>query len=1123
MKLKVTLFYHIGLLLFFGTFFFLSFKVNAACPENPSIAISNNFACSGDTISLSAYFGIENDGGTFEWFGNNGIDSVSNPQAIVLSNNACQPLTYTFTATAFCTETGEQVPFTNTSNTISVIVFPNAVSSYLIQTGAGSCTTTLAANQSLCGNYVQISNGGIQVAEPGTTGTHTYTVSYNYLGSGLNCVPPYQVSIPYNCGQQSTCFTVESIGEATQMLCNGSSPSFAAVESEVTINDPDNTFFGFAWYSDAAFQNPININTYVAQATQMCNVSETTLYLAARCNLNNELIAAGSLHLQIVPDYAENLISATNNECEVPQIVSLCPNYIIVPISVPSVVTQGMSGLASWQIEDIHGCWSEFYAINYNCPEIIDNCENFDLLATSSCLQGVNDSYLLQMQVINGTPPYTFSGSYTQNSTNTALHSIAFDNNTAYSITVTDAQNCTATISGTYDCSTCIANNDVGYQLTCNADGSYNINVVLTNGTPPFVLSNGETVSEAVFSINNIPAATDYNLTITDNLQCQVNLAVAAPNCCTGSVSFANNNAQLICSGDAIDLDILYNDLNAENVLVSVNGNNGLGEIENINNIVLENTQSCEAVVYTFTLAASCLDTGETVSGSGSEITVVVLPYIQAFVSTQATACQIILTSSCTNFIISGGNEQGNIYTATENTQGSTTFTITNTQAIGACTTTQIIQTYNCPSQICQANAGTLSSNIPNNTFCPPLSSQDYTITPSGNSQGAYVYALLVVLGDDIIYKTTETTINFDAIGLPNVYNNYCIYGLTYSIDENINFEALQNLNELEGSETCYDLTDCSLNFTVGEVAEFNISTEAFCSDLDEISFGITAQGSSTGLSNIFLSDEAGNNQTLTAIDNTELIVTVTNWQGNITVSLQDAISNCLQDYSLVVAPPAGGCSAVNCTNSGGQIFPSDTLKVCPGQVATIQANNVDLGEDDALLYVLYDQANPTNLENPIAASYGIGNFSSLSSINILYNTTYFASAISGPDNGEGLPDLTHPCSELILPATPIIFLPPSMSGCEVIGIENIAENGELFVQYLSTSQQILVQNNDSQADNYRLTLYNLQGKIITQSVWKNALPHTNYYFSLPTCPSGLYILGVEKGQGVQSFKVPVY
>ena len=138
-----------------------------------------------------------------------------------------------------------------------------------------------------------------------------------------------------------------------------------------------------------------------------------------------------------------------------------------------------------------------------------------------SCFGGSDGA--IDLSVTGGTTPYSYS--WSNGSTNQDIFNISAGN---YTVVVTDANSCVATMTFTVTQPTAIVISGVITHVTCNGGSDGAIDVSVNGGTPgyTYLWSNGETTQDII----NLSAAT-YTVIVTDNNGCNasMNFTVTQP------------------------------------------------------------------------------------------------------------------------------------------------------------------------------------------------------------------------------------------------------------------------------------------------------------------------------------------------------------------------------------------------------------------------------------------------------------------------------------------------------------------------------------------------------------------------------------------------------------------
>ena len=110
------------------------------------------------------------------------------------------------------------------------------------------------------------------------------------------------------------------------------------------------------------------------------------------------------------------------------------------------------------------------------------------------------------------------------------------------------------------------------------------------------------------------------------------------------------------------------------------------------------------------------------------------------------------------------------------------------------------------------------------------------------------------------------------------------------------------------------------------------------------------------------------------------------------------------------------------CSDPG--TMPTDQQLVCAENIVNVSSNSFSLNEGDVLIYAVHTDAGGEAGTILAVNTDGSFNFVDLSA-DANYNTEYYISAVTGPDEDEdGIPDLENPCTR-VAAGTPTVFLAP--------------------------------------------------------------------------------------------------
>jgi len=201
-------------------------------------------------------------------------------------------------------------------------------------------------------------------------------------------------------------------------------------------------------------------------------------------------------------------------------------------------------------IEDISGLTAGTYTVSitdfYNCPfeiktYVVGEPNNLTISETHSdvsCFGGANGEITITPS--DGTPNYTYL--WSNSATTKDLNSIVAG---TYTLTVTDANNCTESISVTIGQATEIIATATIDSVLCNGQNTGSISLSVVGGNPGYSYSWSNLATTAVN--NNLVVGT-YTVTVTDNSNCSVvnSYTVDEPTVLNTTIS----KTDLLCFGE---------------------------------------------------------------------------------------------------------------------------------------------------------------------------------------------------------------------------------------------------------------------------------------------------------------------------------------------------------------------------------------------------------------------------------------------------------------------------------------------------------------------------------------------------------------------------------------------
>jgi len=418
-------------------------------------------------------------------------------------------------------------------------------------TDANGCTATLTISitQStiitLTETHVNIlcnggTNGSIDLTVSGGTPGYTYSWSNGATTQDITTLSANSYTVTVTDVNSCTSTLTITITQPTAILltethvnvnCNGGSTG--SINLTVSGGTPGYTY---NWSNGSTIQDPTNLaannytvtvtdasactSTLTITITQNTAITLTETHVNVSCNGGNN----GSINLSVsggVFGYSYNWSNGST--------------------------LQDPSGLAAntytVSVTDGAGCTATL-SVTITQPTVLVLTETHVNVLCNGASTGSID-----LTVTGGTSGYTYSWSNT--ATTQDISNLAA---TSYTVTVTDANNCTATISITITESAVIVLSETHLDVLCSGGNSGSIDLTVIGGTPvySYLWSNGATDEDPI----NL-AANNYTVTVTDANNCTMTFSVtiAEPT----ALLLSETHVNVSCNGGAdgsIDLTV---------------------------------------------------------------------------------------------------------------------------------------------------------------------------------------------------------------------------------------------------------------------------------------------------------------------------------------------------------------------------------------------------------------------------------------------------------------------------------------------------------------------------------------------------------------------------------------
>ena len=539
----------------------------------PILSVNNATICAGQSATLTATSSIQ--GGTFTWSpgGATGTSIVVNP-------------TTTTQYTASYTTSG--CPTTTATGTVTVNSNPLApIASNVSLCGPGSTTLTASGGQNNSYSWFSNPNGTGQLATTATYTTptlQTSSVYYLQAASAQNCVSPLTtVTVTINpipvvsVNSVTVCAGQVANLTATSTVPNGTftwSPG-GNTGSSISVTPTTTTTYTASYLvtgcpsvsgTGTVTVNPLqpitgNLTACLGLNSQLANVVAPGTWSSSNLGVatisSNGLVAGVSAGTSTITYNASNGCSTTAQFTVYPQpILTATPSNVLcfggsgsvvlnatganAPYTYGGSPTQNLSpGTYTYTATSTNGCVSAPVTITITQPQVGLILSNTQV----NVLCFGNNTGSIDLTVTGGTGPYTYAWS-----NNTTAQDPSNLIAGAYTVTVTDANGCTATatVTITQPASALVATT-TQVMIACFGGSTGSVNMTPTGGTAPYtyVWTGGSTAQSAI----GVPAGT-YTVVVTDANGCTTTISatITQPQ---APLSLATTQVNVLCFGNS--------------------------------------------------------------------------------------------------------------------------------------------------------------------------------------------------------------------------------------------------------------------------------------------------------------------------------------------------------------------------------------------------------------------------------------------------------------------------------------------------------------------------------------------------------------------------------------------
>jgi len=459
--------------------------------QGPTVAMTlSDVICAGDsTGSISVTASSDNEPITYTW--DNGIGNIPNPTGL-----AAGDYNLTITDAAGCTVTASAT--IGTISNLNVSLTP----SNLVCSGASNGSITAATNGGIAPITYAWSNGAGNVAIINNLAAGTYSVTATDV-MGCSRVATTTITEP------TPLFVTINNSAEGDTICGGTAVNLTAIPTDTTLT--------YSWtasggsFDNATIATPVYTmmmpgthEIIVAISNGICNASDTT-YVTIGEAID---FSINPTDISCVGETDGSITVAVNNGVEP---ITYTWDNGIGNIPNPTGLAAGTYNLT---VTDGHNCETTASVVINDATAIVIG------LVETNILCGGDTTGAIDALVIGGASPLTLAWSNGANDVAT----ISNLSTGTYTLTVMDANGCTAIDSVTITEPTPLTATTEGADVGCN--GSGHAHVTAAGGTIPYTYLWDDGLNQTTDTAFNLVAGI-YNVTVTDANGCTTVASVA--------------------------------------------------------------------------------------------------------------------------------------------------------------------------------------------------------------------------------------------------------------------------------------------------------------------------------------------------------------------------------------------------------------------------------------------------------------------------------------------------------------------------------------------------------------------------------------------------------------------
>ena len=384
------------------------------------------------------------------------------------------------------------------------------------------------------------SNGSINLTVNGGTSPYSYSWSNGASTQNITGLSAGTYTVTVTDGNGCTTSASSQITQPAASLTSSLNASqnvscFGGNNGSIDVNVSGGTIpYSYNWNSGQSTQDLSNLSagSYTVTitdangctGTQTATISQPVAALSTNANTSSQV----------------NCFGGNNGQVLLTVIGGSAPyTYIWSNGQFTQDITNLSAGTFTVTVTDANGCTSVSTATVTQPTASLSGSTT--TTANISCFSGNNGA--IDLTVVGGTSPYTFN--WSTGAVSEDLNGLSAG---SYSVTITDANGCTAVSSGTISqpVGALSTNINIAQNIPCFGGGSGAVDLTVSGGTTPYIYiwSNGQTIED----ISGLAAGV-YTVTITDANGCNTSASATITQPSAALASSVSSNQPVLCFG----------------------------------------------------------------------------------------------------------------------------------------------------------------------------------------------------------------------------------------------------------------------------------------------------------------------------------------------------------------------------------------------------------------------------------------------------------------------------------------------------------------------------------------------------------------------------------------------